>query len=166
MKFRYLFLLVCVLGTVLFLKAQNPYHLMLDTLYSKSVPFISISELKRERQSSPVILDTRTIEEYEVSHIKGAEFVDYDNFSIEPFLELPKNQTIILYCSVGYRSEKIGEKFLQHGFTSVRNLYGGIFEWINQGQEIVNSEDKFTKEIHAYDKHWGIWLKNGIKIYE
>jgi rhodanese-related sulfurtransferase len=39
---------------------------------------------------------------------------------------------------VGYRSEKVTEKLQKAGFTQVSNLYGGIFEWVNQGYPIVN----------------------------
>ena len=45
--------------------------------------------------------------------------------------DIARESTIVVYCSVGYRSEKIAEELDKLGFTNVSNLYGGIFEWIN-----------------------------------
>jgi 3-mercaptopyruvate sulfurtransferase SseA len=51
------------------------------------------------------------------------------------------------------------------GFENVYNLYGGIFQWINEGYELVNQDGKPTNKIHAYSKTWGIWLNKGEKVY-
>jgi len=51
------------------------------------------------------------------------------------------------------------------GFTNVRNLYGGIFEWVNEGGEIRNSKNQPTDSVHTYSKSWSIWLEKGIKVY-
>ena len=40
---------------------------------------------------------------------------------------------IIVYCSIGVRSEDIGEKLKELGYTKILNLYGGIFDWKNKG---------------------------------
>jgi 3-mercaptopyruvate sulfurtransferase SseA len=66
---------------------------------------------------------------------------------------------------VGYRSEKISEKLKQAGFKDVSNLYGGIFEWVNQGNPVVDENGKITDNIHAYSKTWGVWLNKGVKVY-
>ena len=68
-------------------------------------------------------------------------------------------------CSVGARSEKIGAQLRQAGFTNVRNLYGGIFEWVNEGQPVVTGANRPTDRVHAYSPTWGIWLKRGQKVY-
>jgi hypothetical protein len=70
-----------------------------------------------------------------------------------------------VYCSVGYRSERIGEKLLKLGYTDVVNLYGGIFEWKNQGLDVYNSSNYPTDSVHTYNKSWGKWLVKGIKVY-
>ena len=72
---------------------------------------------------------------------------------------------IVVYCSLGIRSEKISEKLKAEGYSNVRNLYGGIFEWKNKGFEVFDSEGKETEKVHAYSKSWSKWLKNGEKIY-
>ncbi|MDF9798803.1 hypothetical protein OKW21_004066 [Catalinimonas alkaloidigena] len=45
-------------------------------------------------------------------------------------------------------------------------MYGGIFEWVNQGQDVVDSSGQPTEKVHAYDRVWGIWLKQGEKVYD
>ena len=76
-----------------------------------------------------------------------------------------KNAPIIVYCSVGYRSEKISEKLLAAGYKNVENLYGGIFEWKNKRNTVVD-KNGITNNVHPYSKTWGVWLKNADKVYK
>ncbi|NBP69657.1 MAG: rhodanese-like domain-containing protein, partial [Cytophagia bacterium] len=98
--------------------------------------------------------------------LENALLVGYEDFNIENVKDLDKKTPIVVYCSVGYRSEKVTEKLKQAGFTNVSNLYGGIFEWINQGYKVVDSNEKETNNVHAYNKTWGIWLSKGNKVYD
>ena len=70
-----------------------------------------------------------------------------------------------MYCSVGYRSEKISEKLIAAGFTDVSNLYGGIFEWVNIGRPVYKASNQKTNRVHTYNKEWSKWLRTGIKVY-
>ncbi len=144
---------------------EKEYQIMLEGLLSESVPFITPEELG-EKDSNYILLDTRTPREYEVSHLKGAQFVDFDEFNLNSVAQFPKDTTLVVYCSVGYRSEKIGEKLREDGFTNVYNLYGGIFEWKNQGFDVVNSKNEMTDSVHTYNESWSRWLLKGTKIYE
>ena len=49
-----------------------------------------------------VIVDVRTAEEYEESHVKGAINIPYDE--INENVELDKSKTIMVYCKSGKRS--------------------------------------------------------------
>lgn len=141
---------------------STAYNLMLKTLLSNSVTQITVEEASKTRG---VFLDARERKEFDVSHIKEATWVGYDNFELKRLPSLQKNEPIIIYCSVGYRSEKIGEVLIKEGYTKVFNLYGGIFEWINQNKPVVDNHNQPTKQVHAYSKTWGIWLSKGEKIY-
>jgi len=112
-----------------------------------------------------ILLDTRSPEEYTVSHIPGASLIDYDKFKSADVQKLDRSAEIIVYCSVGYRSERIGEKLQEMGFTNVKNLYGGIFQWANEGQTLLNKNSLPTDSVHTYNKRWSEWLKRGIKVY-
>ena len=130
---------------------------MLKGLLSHNVPEIGVLEASN-KLGNAVFLDAREPNEFSVSHIEGAILVGYDNFELSNIPALQKNKPIIVYCSVGYRSEKITEKLLQAGFSDVANLYGGIFEWVNHGLPVVNDIGP-TEKVHAYNRSWGIWLK-------
>ena len=80
-------------------------------------------------------------------------------------LRIPKDAILVVYCSVGYRSEKIGEKLKALGFSKVYNLYGGIFEWSNRGYPLVDQKEQPTTKVHAFNKDWGRWLEQGTKVY-
>ena len=112
-----------------------------------------------------VLLDTRTKAEFAISHIHGAQFVNYDSYSSENFKMIPKGAKIIVYCSVGYRSERVGEELLALGYKNVFNIYGGIFEWKNKGYKVVNKFNRSTDSVHTYNQSWSKWLVNGIKVY-
>lgn len=143
---------------------QKTFDEKMKSLYKETVPLIQSSELKAK--SDIVLLDTRSPVEFQVSHIAGSQLIDYDNFKKSDVKNIDKNAEVIVYCSVGYRSERIGEKLQKMGFTNVKNLYGGIFDWKNQELEIVNKKEQPTDSVHTYNKAWSKWLYKGIKIYD
>jgi hypothetical protein len=71
---------------------------------------------------------------------------------------------VVVYCSVGYRSEKIAARLREMGFLEVYNLYGGLFEWVNRGNPVYRNEQA-TRAVHGYSWTWGIWLRRGKKVY-
>ncbi|MCB0588267.1 MAG: rhodanese-like domain-containing protein [Phaeodactylibacter sp.] len=131
----------------------------LTRLLNFSVPIIGVEEL-RHIQDEVYIFDAREQEEYNVSHIDGAAHLGYRQFDKEKLKEVPKDARVILYCSVGYRSEKIGEKLREMGYENVSNLYGSIFEWVNQGYPIVDQNGKPTQKLHTYNSKWSKWVDN------
>jgi rhodanese-related sulfurtransferase len=142
---------------------------VLSVLIRKSVPVVNPPQLARELADSNqvVLLDTRSRREYEVSHLSGATYVGYEDFDLNRLpAGITKNTPVVVYCSVGYRSEKVGEKLQQAGYSRVRNLYGGLFDWVNSGETVVDSHGKPTQKVHAYSPLWGKWLRKGEKVYE
>ena len=130
-----------------------------------TVPYISIEELANSE--NPIILDTREKGEFDVSHIPGALWVGDKEFKLDRIKSQisTSDTTIVVYCSVGVRSEDIGEKLLKAGYSDVRNLYGGIFEWKNNGHIVVDSTGSDTEKVHAYSKYWGKLLTDANKVY-
>lgn len=78
---------------------------------------------------------------------------------------IPKNAQIIIYCSIGARSQTIAEKLIEAGYTNVQNLYGGIFHWANSGYPMVNDQSKSTGSVHGYSKEWAKWVTTGAIVY-
>lgn len=167
MRKSILFFLSLFIYTAIF--SQNSLSELLKKHNTESVPYITPKELFKNKNEY-ILLDARELKEFKVSSIKNGIFVGYQNFDLQKtstqILVNKKDTKIVVYCSLGVRSEDIAEQLIKHGFTNVYNLYGGIFEWKNKDFPIVNIHGKTTEEVHAFDKEWGKWLKKGIKIYE
>lgn len=149
---------------------DNPttYDRLLRTLYRNTVPVVRPAQLSRmlaEKPDAVLLLDTRMPVEYNVSHLRNARFVDFNSFEKNTFTDLPRNQTVVVYCSVGYRSERVGEQLKALGFQDVRNLYGGIFQWVNEGHLVYNTQG-VTQDVHPYSPLWSPWLKSGHQVYK
>ncbi len=144
---------------------DQKYEVMLNYLLTHDVKESPVSSILINTDSI-VYLDAREKREYQISHIKNAIWTGYDTFNMSRVKHLPKNTKIVIYCSVGYRSEVISRKLMKKGFTNISNLYGGIFEWVNQGGKIYDMKNQETDKVHAYDKAWGVWLQKGIKVYK
>ena len=148
------------------IKGQD-FDQMVDGIISKSIPLIQTAELAEEmkRKDDLIILDAREKDEYHISHIQRSIWVGYDDFDPSA-LELDPEKDIVVYCSVGYRSEKVAEQLRDEGYKNVRNLYGGIFRWVNEGRSVVDNGNKGTQKVHPYNEDWGRWLTKGVKSYE
>lgn len=157
---KYVFLLF---SCVIF--AQNPIDSLLLQHNKKSIPYVNSKEFKEIK--NPIILDTREKKEFDVSHIKNAECVGYNKFDSKKIKEKYKNMndTIVVYCSVGIRSERIGEKLKKIGYKNVFNLYGGIFGWKNNDQEVLDINQNPTQKVHGFSKEWSRYLLKGKKTY-
>lgn len=142
---------------------SKAYDAMLNVLLSHSADEITVADL--QGMPDALLLDAREIDEFNVSHIKGARWIGYDAVQLNTVKDVDKTQAIVVYCSVGYRSEKIAEKLKSKGFQNVHNLYGGIFEWVNQRKTVVDTLMQPTDRVHAFDRTWGIWLSRGEKVY-
>lgn len=141
---------------------EKAYQLMVDKLLSHSVPELKVGD---DWSDHVVYLDAREKSEYDVSHIQGALYVGYDDFRLSRVKKLPKDVQLIVYCSVGYRSEKVAEKLRKSGYTNAYNLVGGIFEWHNKGYSVVDKSLLPTNKVHGYDKLWGKWLERADVVY-
>ncbi|MCZ7402944.1 MAG: rhodanese-like domain-containing protein [Candidatus Methanoperedens sp.] len=87
------------------------------------------------------ILDVRTPGEYASGHIKNSTLLAVQAIPANELdlklKELPKNGSIIVYCTTGIRSAAASKILVDSGFSKVYNMQGGITEWINAGYETV-----------------------------
>lgn len=162
---KQLFLLIITLSG-LNSEAQKSLDKLLNQYNKNNVPYVSVQELAMPKTNA-ILLDAREPNEYEISRIDKAICVGFDNFNLESTLhKIPsKDSEIIVYCSLGIRSEIVADKLIKAGYTNVRNLYGGIFEWKNNNFKVYNSKKTETDSVHAFSEEWSKWLKKGIKIY-
>ena len=82
-----------------------------------------------DSENDYIILDVRTIEEFNESHIDGAILIpDYEiNEKAEGILT-DKNQLILVYCRSGRRSKLASAQLAKMGYTNVKE-FGGIIDW-------------------------------------
>ncbi len=79
---------------------------------------------------SPVKIDVREDVELEYGVIDGAIHIPMQSFPGQlNTLEQNKNDTIVLICRSGKRSQQVGQFMEQMGFTDIINLVGGMNAW-------------------------------------
>jgi len=116
-----------------------------------------------DTDNQPLLLDARTLEEYQVSHLHNAKLVTDDlKDSIE---SVDQEMPIVVYCSVGYRSSAIARSLESKGYKNVFNLSGSIFQWVNENRPVYRQE-KVVTEVHPYNKFWQYLLDNKYRIEE
>ena len=78
-----------------------------------------------------IILDVRTVEEYEEISIPNAILANIlePNEFMDVVEKLEKKSKIFVYCRSGVRSQKACNILDQLGFKETYNLNGGILEW-------------------------------------
>jgi len=131
-----------------------------------NIEWISTGELAdwlaNTSRPAPVLLDVRTPEEWNVSHLPGARRIEPGASVEKAAASLPKGTPIVTYCAVGYRSGELAERLRTAGFTNVRNLEGSIFQWANEHRPLVR-ENATVSQVHPYNSFWGRLLEDEVR---
>ncbi len=117
--------------------------------------------LNDRRRPRPVLLDVRTQAEYDVSHLPGARRVEPGSDPAQ--LALPRDQPVVTYCSVGYRSAEFARRLQNAGFDRVENLEGSIFQWANEGRPLEQNDGQPARKVHPYNATWGLLLDKPLR---
>lgn len=144
---------------------QKKLDKLLQSYNKNNVPYMYVDSLAK---TEAILLDAREEKEYKTSHLKDAICVGFDNFDVQKTvnkLSEDKNAKIVVYCSLGIRSEIVAHQLIKEGYTNVYNLYGGIFEWKNADFQVIDTLGKSTENVHTFNKEWSKWLKKGKKVY-
>jgi len=87
--------------------------------------------------SSFVILDVRTPEEFDSGHLAGAVNVDFRSSNFAAKLDsLPNSGTYLVYCRTGHRSANALNLMKEKRFEKAFNMLGGITRWREEGRPI------------------------------
>jgi rhodanese-related sulfurtransferase len=78
-----------------------------------------------------ILLDVREQDEYFMAHIEGSQLLPLSGWP-DAVTNLPKETKYLVHCAVGMRSARAGEWMLQHGFTDVTNVAGGMKQWLQE----------------------------------
>jgi rhodanese-related sulfurtransferase len=130
------------------------------------VPQMSTQELAQRMAAgdgaAPLLIDVRTREEYEVSHLPGAVWAETPSEIAAALRTASDQQTVVLYCSVGVRSSKAAAKLVRSGRANIFNLQGSIFWWANEGRPLI-ANDHAVNVVHPYNEHWGVLLNPQLR---
>ena len=77
------------------------------------------------------ILDVREPNEYQICRIPGSVLIPLGELP-RRYAELPDDKDIVAHCKMGSRSAKAMEFLQSVGFKRVKNLKGGILDWIDK----------------------------------
>ncbi len=109
----------------------------------ETLPSVSVEEarvLSSDRGDDIFILDVRARSEFDTAHVEGASQIHYGHLE-NRLEELPKNQTILVHCASGYRSQIASSVLAKHGFQNVLNLRGGFNAWKAARMQITEGEN-------------------------
>ena len=82
-----------------------------------------------DNETDYIIIDARTIEEFEEEHIKNAILIPEYEIAGRVEKEIPYKDTLILvYCRSGRRSKIASEELVKLGYNNVKE-FGGIIDW-------------------------------------
>ena len=93
-----------------------------------------IEKLKKDKNS--YLLDVRTDEEFEDSHIPNSKLLNIRDpqLFMDGIQDLDKTKNYYVYCHSGVRSAQACQIMKSFGFENLYNLLGGISEWTGQKQ--------------------------------
>jgi adenylyltransferase/sulfurtransferase len=86
---------------------------------------------KLDAGEEPFVLDVREPNEYQINRIPGSTLIPLGELP-RRYQELPRDREIVAQCKMGGRSAKAMDFLKSVGFTNVKNLRGGILEWIDK----------------------------------
>jgi len=93
---------------------------------------ISVQRAYQLREQGAFILDVRTQEEWDQSHVPGATLIPLDELP-NRLGEVPQDQEVVVMCRSGNRSQAGRDILRQAGFEQVTSMSGGINQWSAAG---------------------------------
>ena len=121
-----LIIILLVIGVILMLSKKDKN--IENEMRIKHVSMDEIVQIMNEN-TDYIILDVRTIAEYNEGHIPNAICIPNETIGNNTIRELPdKEQLILIYCRSGNRSKQAAEKLKKLGYTNLIE-FGGIIDW-------------------------------------
>ncbi|MEP1032571.1 rhodanese-like domain-containing protein [Ekhidna sp.] len=103
----------------------------------EGIEIINAEKLIELQKAGTVVVDIRTLKEYDQGHLPGVIHIDF--FSSD-FLERIKEQDtsnpLIIHCASGGRSRKAAEMLQEAGFKLIYDYKGGFSDWKSKGLDI------------------------------
>jgi rhodanese-related sulfurtransferase len=104
---------------------------------------ITPEEVKEKQDAGDdfVLLDVREQDEWQKSHIAGAEYLGKGVIERDIETEYPNTeQELVLYCGGGFRSALAADNLQKMGYHNVKSLAGGFRSWTEAGLPIEKED--------------------------
>lgn len=121
------------------MKQHAPGFLQLVTEAKNKITEISPQELKNKMDTQQFLhlIDVREDHEWPNGHIPGAEHLARGIIERDIEKKIPnKDESIVLYCSGGFRCALAAESLQKMGYNQVYSLDTGMQGWIDSGYPI------------------------------
>lgn len=130
----------------------------------QDVPVLKASALKdRIADTTLILVDAREAKEREVSMLPRA--LAPEEFAARYRRGFPKGATVLVYCTIGYRSGLYAQELRKQGIAAL-NLEGGVLLWSHEGGEFryrdAEGRLRRTRRVHVYAPEWNL-LREGYK---
>ena len=108
-----------------------------NAVESSGVKNIGVPEFEKLRADKKnVVLDVRTVKEFEAGHVPGAVNIDWNGADFEKKVKaLDKGKAYLVHCAVGGRSAKASAAMSKLNFKQLYNLEGGFKAWEKAGHQ-------------------------------
>ena len=117
---------------------------------STEINIISDAQYIEIQDTDYILVDVRTLEEYESGHIQDAVNFDFYSESFQnDILSLDNSVPIVLYCRTQNRSTKTANYLKENGYKEITVIAGGITSWVKNGNDLVYN---FSEEIKSREE--------------
>lgn len=135
-----------------FASAKDPVNIagmVAENILDGTIRNIWWREIVEAAADELFLLDIRTPDEFSMGTIEGAVNIPLDQLR-DHLAELPVHKKIVVFCGIGLRGHVACRILMQHGFSEVFNLAGGLktYETANQKQ---SNEDVFANDYIGLD---------------
>lgn len=127
--------------SLLFLLVVSPFLLSAQNLKENltAKEFYTLIQ-KNKNNSSFILLDVRTKEEFLSGHIEKAINIDISSSDFKDKIKkMDKNKTYLIYCRSGRRSQSALMLMKESGFRKIAHLANGINEWIENHYPVIRN---------------------------
>lgn len=139
-----------------------------ETLSFVRETFPDVPQLSTERlaellaeNAELVLFDARSKEEFATSHLQSAVRATSVRRARKALEEHGEKPTVVVYCSVGYRSSRLSQQLRAQGIDNVFNLEGSLFKWANEGRPVYRGSVR-VRLVHPFDADWGELLDKAL----
>lgn len=101
---------------------------------------VDAAEKLIEARKDLVVLDVRTIEEYDMAHIPGAKNASFIDTKFDEQLKEFEGKPVLVHCAAGNRSLRAVMKMQAEGkFPEIYHLPGGFTAWQEAGKSVAKT---------------------------